>query len=115
MHEWKFTEQIVETIIAELKKYPDKKPKSITVTVGEVYHLVPESVLAHYELLTKDTVLKGVRIDLEEERLEIFCRQCRKSGSVEDHHLIACRHCYSRDVATLKGDKILIKSIELES
>jgi len=114
MHEGHFTEQIVSSIIEELKKYPGRKPKQVRVKVGEVYHLVPESVLMHYELATKGTMLEGVALDLVEEPMEVLCNSCGKQGPVEDHHLLLCSTCHSRDVKPIAGNKVSIEAIELE-
>jgi hydrogenase nickel insertion protein HypA len=114
MHEGHFTEQIVESIIGELKKYPGRKVESVTVKVGEVYHLVPDSVLMHYELLTKSTDLEGVTLKLLEEPMQVLCSQCAKQGPIEDHHLLLCSFCHSHQVVTVAGDKVTIEQIVLK-
>lgn len=114
MHEAKFTEQIVGSIIEELKQYPDHKPKHIKVKVGEVFHLEKESVLFHYTLLTKGTSLEGIKIDLEEDPLQVKCSACQAAGGVEDHHLLMCSHCGSRDVSVLSGNEIFTEFIDIE-
>ncbi|MBF0570667.1 MAG: hydrogenase maturation nickel metallochaperone HypA [Candidatus Omnitrophica bacterium] len=114
MHEGHFTEQIVESILQELAKYPKAKVRSVTVRVGEVFHLVPESVLMHYDVMTKDSPLQGVKLDLIQETLQVVCGQCNKQGPVEDHHLLLCSFCHSRQVKPVLGDKITIEKVELE-
>jgi len=114
MHEAKFTEQIVENIISELKRYPQKKPRRIKVCVGEMFHLQRDSVLMHYEILTKGTDLENVKIELNEQAVEVRCRQCHKVGGVEDHHLLMCSLCGSRDVEVVCGNEIFTELIEIE-
>ncbi len=114
MHEGHFTNQIVDAILAELKDRPHGKIKAVKVKVGEVYHLVLESVLMHFRIAVKGTPLEGVELDLQEERVKVFCPQCQKEGFAEDHHMIVCPQCYSQNVKTLSGDSITIESIELE-
>ena len=113
MHEGQFTEKIVNVIIQELEKFPGKKPKLIRVKVGEVFHLVPESVLMHFDVLVKGTALEGVVLDIKEEPMEVFCTHCQKTNPVEDHHLLACPLCYSTDVKPVIGNRISVESIEL--
>ncbi len=114
MHEGHFTEQIVAAVIDELKKYPGRKPKRVRVVVGEAYHLVPESVLMHYQVATKGTALEGVALDLVEEYMEVLCGSCGQQGPVEDHHLLLCSFCHSRDVKPVAGNKVSIEAVELE-
>ena len=109
MHEAKFTEQIVDSILNTLTNCRGNTPACIHVRVGEVFHLQKESVLFHYALLTKGTRLEPIRIDLQEEPLEVQCRQCRKTGGVEDHHLLMCPSCGSREVDVLRGNEITVE------
>jgi hydrogenase nickel insertion protein HypA len=115
MHEGHFTENIVNAIVDELKKYPGKTVESVTVKVGETYHLLPDSVLMHYELMTKSTPLRGVKLNLIEDPLEVICGQCGKQGSVEDHHLLLCSFCHSAQVKPVSGDKVTIEQIVFSS
>ena len=114
MHEGKFTEQIVAVILEEIAKFPGKKPKSVKVKVGEVFHLIPESVQLHYDLQVKGTPLEGVSLQLQEEAIEVECLACQTRGPVEDHHLLVCSKCYSRQVKVLKGQQIQVEAIEVE-
>jgi len=111
MHEGHFTEQIVEAIIGEINKYPGRSVKSVTVKVGESYHLMPDSVMMHFELITKSTALRGVKLDLLEDPMQVVCNQCAKQGPVEDHHLLLCSFCHSRQVKVVAGDKVTIEQI----
>lgn len=114
MHEGHFTDQIVAAILAELKDRPKGKVRSVKVKVGEVYHLVPSSVLMHFRIAVQRTPLEGVELDLQEEQVRVFCPQCQKEGLAEDHHMIVCPICYSKNVKILSGDSITIESIEWE-
>ncbi len=112
MHEGNFTQAIVDAILGELKKYPDAKPEAVRVSVGEMLHLVPESVRLHYELMTRGSRLEGIQLELREIPVTVRCRPCGYEGAVEDHHLLVCAYCGAPDVELLSGDKISIDSIE---
>jgi len=112
MHEGNFTEQIVEAILSELKGFSDKRPERIRVKVGEMLHLEEESVRLHYEILTKDTVLEGVQLDLQPVPVTIRCEVCKREAMAEDHHLLICPHCHSLEVQVTGGDRIEIEAIK---
>lgn len=112
MHEGHFTDQIVEEILKELKKYPGSTVKTVKVTVGEVYHLVLESVLMHFEISVKGTPLQGVVLDLKEDPMQVCCQECAKTGAVQDHHMPQCSFCGGLSVKTVSGNSITIDSIE---
>ena len=115
MHEGVFTEKITEVILDELKKHPGKKIKLVKVNVGEVYHLVLESVLMHFDVAIKGTALEGAKLDLNEEAMRVSCEQCHRTGPVEDHHMPMCTFCHSVKVKTVSGDKITVESIQFDS
>jgi hydrogenase nickel incorporation protein HypA/HybF len=112
MHEGQFTDKIVEVILEELKKHPGRKIRTVKVAVGEVYHLVLESVLMHFEISVRGTPLEDVRLDLKEDPMQVYCRQCQKTGFVEDHHMPLCSSCGSLDIKTVSGNSISVDSIE---
>jgi len=111
MHEGHFTDQIVEAIVFELNKHPGRKAATVTVKVGETYHLMADSVLMHYDLITKGTELEGATLNLIEEAVQVLCGQCGKQGPVDDHHLLLCSFCHSRQVKAVAGDKVTIEQI----
>lgn len=114
MHEENFTQQIVETILDELKNYANAKPKRIKVQVGEMLHLIPESVQLHFQILSRSTHLEGAELDLKEVPVSVRCLACHQIGGVQDHHFLACLSCGSMDVELLSGQAIIVESIELE-
>lgn len=104
--------KIVDVILNELKKYRGKTPRSVLVKVGEVFHLVPDAVQMHFSVMTRGTELEGVRLDLQEESMEVYCPHCQKTNFVKDHHLVVCPFCYALDVKLIRGNQITVESIE---
>jgi hydrogenase nickel incorporation protein HypA/HybF len=112
MHEGNYTGRIVATILEELKKHPGRKPKSAKVLVGEMLHLMPESVKMHFELLTSGTALAGVVLNLAEVAVRVRCSRCAKEVEVHDHHELVCSACGSDEVELAGGDQVIVESIE---
>ena len=115
MHEGNFTQQIVDAILEELKKYPSSKARHVRVKVGEMLHLNSESVQTHFEILTKGTRLEGTKIRLEEAPVQVRCRKCHAIFHPEDHHAPLCEACSSTDVEVLSGQDVTIEAIDLEN
>lgn len=115
MHEHKFTEQIVQSVLDELKSHPDLRrgrPRCVNVVAGDIYHLEPDSVRLHFDLLIKDTPLAGTALNLQTEALEVHCKDCGKVGGVEDHHFPVCGICGSLLVDVTKGNRVDIQLVE---
>lgn len=113
MHERPFTQKIVESILESLKDYPAGHVTAARVKVGEIYHLVPESVRTHFESLTVGTPLDGARLDLVEVPLQVRCKACGQVGKVEDHHAPLCGSCGSLSVENVAGHEIRVESVAL--
>ncbi len=113
MHEANFTQEIVTAILNELKNYSSLQAKQVKVKVGEMLHLVPDSVQAHYQQMTKGTPLEAVSLILEETPVEIRCRTCGAVGGVEDHHVLFCSKCSSFNVELINGREVIVDSIEM--
>ena len=114
MHEGNFTEKIVSAVLEQAIRYPDKKAVLIHVHVGEIYHLNPDSVRAHFEILIKDTRLEQTKLELLEVPATIECERCHWIGQPDDHHLLYCSECNSQQVNLIDGDTITVDSIEFE-
>lgn len=114
MHEGHFTEEIVKAILTEVKKYPDCRPDAIKVSVGQMFHLVPESVETHFRIMAQGTPLEKTRLLLHEVPVEVECQDCKKIVAVEDHHFLVCSLCGSLDVEIVSGKEIKIDSIHLK-
>src|SRR3989338_584320 len=106
MHEHSFTQELVKVVLGALEKYPGSKPRRVSVKIGEVYHLVPESVQLHYAALTQGTGLEHAKLELTEIPLRVTCRSCGCEGPVEDHHFPICSGCASTEVDVLEGDRL---------
>jgi hydrogenase nickel incorporation protein HypA/HybF len=113
MHERPFTQKIVGSILASLKDYPEGRVTAARVSVGEIYHLVPESVRTHFESLIAGTPLEGARLDLVEVPLQVRCKDCGQAGSVEDHHAPLCAACGSLSVENVAGHEIRVEDVAL--
>jgi hydrogenase nickel incorporation protein HypA/HybF len=113
MHERPFTQRIVEAILASLKDYPAGRVTAARVSVGEVFHLVPDSVRTHFESLTAGTPLAGSLLELEETPLRVQCRDCGQMGPVTDHHAPLCGACGSLSVDQVAGHEIRVESFSL--
>ena len=115
MHEGNFTQQIVNSILEELKKYPSSRARVVKVNVGEMLHLNPESVRTHFEVMTKGTALAAASLLLKETAVKVQCRRCNSVFRPEDHHAPYCEACKTTDVSVLSGQDVTIEAIDLEN
>lgn len=121
MHEGSVTTQIVESILGEAKKHEAKKVAEVHLVIGKLTFLNPEQVRFWYEVLTKDTIMEGSKLCIEEKDGLVRCSKCGYEGGFkyEDdpiYHVpiptLRCPEC-GGVVEIIGGRDCLIKSVKL--
>jgi hydrogenase nickel incorporation protein HypA/HybF len=115
MHEGHFVEEIVSAILKASRDFPEGRVRKVTVRVGEMLHLMPESVKLHFETVARGTPLEGAALDLVEVPVRVKCHTCEGEEALEDHHLLLCPRCGSPNVRITAGNQVLVDAVELEA
>jgi hydrogenase nickel incorporation protein HypA/HybF len=121
VHEFSVTSQIVQSVLAEAEKRGAKKVTEVDLIVGKLTFLGLEQVRFAFEVLTKDTILEGARLVIEEQEGIVKCSNCGYEGDFkyEDDPLyhvpfptLKCPKCGSV-VEINAGKECTIKSIKM--
>jgi hydrogenase nickel incorporation protein HypA/HybF len=120
MHELVFCENIVRILHEQYKKLMKKKEfasgvriERVGVALGELHQIVPESLLAAYEILTKDTPFAGSKLELRIIPCAVSCNSCGWNGVIKMPFFI-CKSCGKGDVDVSGGNELYIDNIEVE-
>jgi len=123
MHEFSIVREIVKTIIKFAERYNIKKVAEVDLVIGKLTFLNPLRVRFFYNLLIEDTIIKGSKLFIEEERGVVKCPSCGYKGDImyeEDpvHHIriptLRCPRC-GGVVEVIGGRECRIKSIKVVS
>jgi hydrogenase nickel incorporation protein HypA/HybF len=121
VHEFSVTSQIVQSVLAEAEKRGAKKVTEVDLIVGKLTFLGLEQVRFAFEALTKDTILEGAKLVIEEQEGVVKCRNCGYEGGFkyEDDPLyhvpvptLKCPQC-GNVVSIAAGKECTIKSIKM--
>jgi hydrogenase nickel incorporation protein HypA/HybF len=115
MHEFSICEGIVSNVAEELAKI-DKKPFRLLTTrivVGEMHQIVTDTLAFAYEVLTRDTIMKGSTLDISVEPVRCRCNECSWEGKIEQP-MFLCGQCNSGNVEILNGKELYVESLEVE-
>jgi hydrogenase nickel incorporation protein HypA/HybF len=121
VHEFSVTSQIVQSVLAEAEKRGAKKVTEVDLVVGKLTFLGLEQVRFAFEALTKDTIMEGAKLVIEEQEGVVKCHNCGYEGDFkyEDDPLyhvpvptLKCPKCGST-VEITAGKECTIKSIKL--
>ncbi len=121
MHEGSITTQIVESVLREANQRGAKKVVEVDLVIGSLTFLNPGQVTFWYEILTKDTVMEGSKLVIEESEGTVRCAKCGYEGSfkyADDsvfHVPMPTLQCPKCDgiVEIVSGKDCVIKSVKM--
>lgn len=120
MHEFSVMTQIVDSILEEAKKHDATRVEQVELEVGDFTMLGEEQLKFAYELLSKDTILQGSKLDIGHLKGKIKCESCGFEGEMrlaEDspHRLVPileCPKCHS-PAKIIEGRECVIRNIRM--
>lgn len=125
MHEASVICNIVNAILQELKDHEVISVESVTLRIGRLTNLGFDQMSFAYEVVTRDTVLEGSKLLVEEEPIILKCDSCGYEGpaknmsfgdEVDDEFVIpvlSCPEC-GGSVKVISGQSCCVKCIDLE-
>jgi hydrogenase nickel incorporation protein HypA/HybF len=113
MHETDMTKALLITV----KDWYDSQPESykidkIHLTVGQFTCVEPASLQFAFEVQTKNTFLKGVKLEIKETPLIAFCHHCNQEYKPEIGLRYACPDCNASMEDIRSGRELKIDHIE---
>jgi len=109
MHELALGQAIVDTTLRHASGRP---VDSVTVRIGHLRQVVPESLEFSWEVLTDPTELHGCRLVIEQVPATVECKMCGAVTTL-DMPILACGTCEGPDVTLLSGEEFLLVSMDL--
>jgi hydrogenase nickel incorporation protein HypA/HybF len=110
VHELSLGQAIVETVCA--RSASPRDVRRVTVRIGHLRQVVPESLLFAWGLLTEDSDLAGCSLEIEHVPAVVQCRGCGASTTL-DLPLLLCGSCSSDDVELVAGEEFLLVSMDV--
>jgi hydrogenase nickel incorporation protein HypA/HybF len=110
VHELAISTAIVNT--AE-KHAAGRKVTVVTVRLGRMRQVVPDTLAFYWELVTRDGLCEGSRLEQIIVPARLACRACEHEWEPE-WALFRCEKCGTADVAVVAGEELEVESIEVE-
>ncbi|MGY4103071.1 hydrogenase maturation nickel metallochaperone HypA/HybF [Nocardia sp. R16R-3T] len=108
MHEMAITQYLVDAVGEHAR---GRAVHNVTVEVGALCAVVPESMQFCFELATEGTIAQGARLDLHIVDGAARCRACGAEFGLPD--FIALCRCGSADIEITAGRELRIVSMEV--
>lgn len=110
MHELSIADAVV-MIVAE--HAAGRRVLKVEVRVGHLRQVVPSALEFAFELTARGTPVEGAELVLEEVPAAGLCRGCG-AESVLAGFPLTCAQCGDMDVEVIRGEELLVDSLELE-
>ena len=113
MHELSICQGIVAVATTALKEVPPPPPPvaRVTVRVGRLTAVVPDSLRYHFDLLTPGTLLHGAALVIEEVPIRGRCADCAARFEI-DTLSFTCPVCGSGVVELMSGRELEVVSLD---
>jgi len=87
--------------------------ESVQVRVGHLRQVVPETLSWCWGVVVEDTPIAGSRLDVEHVPIELHCQECGCRTTALERLILVCAGCGSGSVTVLRGEEMLVTSVQL--
>ena len=112
MHELSIAQSIID-IVDETLNGEDNKLLEVSVEIGELVAVVPDSLEFCYNVITENTKYAGSKLDIKILPLTSKCKNCKKEFQIVKFTFV-CPHCDSSELDVLQGQELRISHLEVE-
>ncbi len=113
MHELSLAQDLVEKILAIIKRENVKKVLSITVSIGALSGVEQNPMEFCFPEATRNTPLEGCGFHITKQGLIVSCKDCNEI-SKPSIHAIFCSHCQSGNVDIVEGKDFKLMELEVD-
>lgn len=115
MHELPVTESIINVAVESAQKANANRITAINLVIGDLSSIVDDSVQFYFDLLSKDTLAEGARLNFRREPATAACLDCGHQFTVSPPLMfIMCEKCNSVRLQVSGGKDFYIDTIEVD-
>jgi hydrogenase nickel incorporation protein HypA/HybF len=111
MHELSVASAVVDTA---LRHAEDRRILVVSLRIGHLRQVVPDSLAFYFEMVTRDTLAEGARLEYEIVPARLRCDGCEQEWELEGTPDFRCPRCAVSQVAVIAGNELEVDSIEVE-
>jgi hydrogenase nickel incorporation protein HypA/HybF len=112
VHELSIAQSLVESIRAEAAAHRGARVTRVGIRVGELSGVQPDALQFSFDVIVRDTDLRGATLDIERVALLQHCERCARDYPVVEFTLV-CPDC-GAPTRTVAGDELQMTYLELE-
>jgi len=109
MHELALSRAILDIALEHAQ---GRRVRRVDVTIGALRQVVPDSLLFHFEIVSRGTVCEEAQLAAQLAPARLRCA-CEEEWELAEP-AFRCPRCDGADVSVLDGDQLRVDAIEVE-
>ena len=105
-------QSIVDIVEKEIANFGAEQPKAVNIAVGKLAAVVPEQLAFCFSIITLETSLAGVTLNIREVPLSYTCFACGEEFT-SGEMAIVCPKCDDTHIDLTSGRELTVESIEV--
>ncbi len=110
MHEFAISSAVVD---AAVRHAAGRRVVLVSLRVGHLRQVVPDSLAFAFELTARGTVCEGARLECEVVAAVLRCEPCAREWAIVEP-TFRCPYCGGGRLAVAGGEELEVSSIEVE-
>ncbi len=112
MHETMVAQSLLAQITNEAEKQ-NAKPVAAKISCGKLNAVNDEILRFAFEVIAKDTLCQGVKLEIEHKSLQAKCKNCNQNFQIE-FSKPQCKKCGSEEFNLLPDAPLMLEEIEFQ-
>ncbi|MEX1139202.1 MAG: hydrogenase maturation nickel metallochaperone HypA [Bacteroidota bacterium] len=112
MHELSVARNLVELIQREIRSGELPFVRTVSIRIGDLAGIVPESLEFCYKVVTDESPLAGSHLCFERIPFVVYCDHCRRSSHNPDGSMF-CSHCSNAASSIVMGNELELTNIDV--
>ena len=113
MHELSIAQSIMEIVLSEAEKTRARKVVNVTIKVGELAGVLPDSLTFCFNLLAQSTIAEHASLTIEKVPIKGYCSLCSREFVITEN-LYHCTTCGNARIELTSGRELQIDHLEIE-
>ena len=114
MHEFSIVSSLMLLIEEYAREHNAKKVAKVVVGIGKLSGVEPDLLKIAFDTFKERTICEEAQLVMEIEDVALKCRDCLKETTLREKLSRKCPHCGSLNTEIIRGQDLLLKSIEFE-
>ena len=113
MLEFEYAREFIEQSEALVAKHATQRVTRVLIKAGVFSGIDLARLRSEFDRLKADTVCAEATLEIETQRVRIYCRECHHEEEMDDLAL-ECPACGSQRTAVVAGEEVYLMSVEME-